>query len=188
MHRDEEAALVQRVAAGDRVAFRTLVEAHQRALSSFVRRMLLDQDSASDIVQETFLRLWTRAGSYNADAARLSTWLHNIARNLCVDSFRKKSRSLEGVGSVACENDQDPISIDPGPAEQRGAQEQAARVRAAIAGLSERQRSAVLMCHYQGLSNRDAAQILDVSVEALESLLSRARRRLKQELIEHDYS
>ncbi len=63
--------------------------------------------------------------------------------------------------------------------------EEQRRLRRAIEELPERQRSALVLCHYQGLSNRDAAQILDVSVEALESLLARARRSLKKELVSH---
>jgi RNA polymerase sigma-70 factor (ECF subfamily) len=66
--------------------------------------------------------------------------------------------------------------------------EKADRVRLALQGLPERQRSALLLCHYQGLSNRDAATVLDISVDALESLLARARRRLKEELLSNDES
>lgn len=172
--------MVQRVASGDREAFRTLVETHQRPLSAYARRMMNDVDSADDIVQEAFLRLWTRARSYNPQAARLTTWLHNIAHNLCIDSFRKNSR----MTSVALDA-VDALSVE-GPEYERQSAERSAAVRSALAGLPERQRSALLMCHYQGLSNREAAHILDVSVDALESLLARARRRLKQELEPND--
>lgn len=180
MERSDETALVRRVAAGDREAFEVLLEWHQRPLSAYTRRMLSDVDAADDIVQETFLRLWTRAGKYDGATARLTTWLHNIAHNLCVDSFRRNARirftaddsELDGSGS--------------GPGEDHDATEKSARVRRALQELPERQRSGLLLCHYQGLSNRDAAQILDVSVDALESLLARARRSLKKKL-EIDY-
>lgn len=181
MHRDEEAELVRRVAGGDRAAFRVLVEQHQRPLSAYARRMMNDPDSADDIVQETFLRFWSRAGRFDPQAARLTTWLHNIAHNLCIDSYRKLSR-------ITSMDDAEPESPqDSGPDERLESTERGARVKAAVAALPERQRSALLMCHYQGLSNKEAAKILEVSVDALESLLARARRRLKQDL-EVDYA
>jgi len=180
MERDEEAALVRRVAAGDREAFSVLLNLHQRPLSAYARRMLPDASAADDIVQETFLRLWSRAKSYDSSAARLTTWLHNIAHNLCVDSFRRDARirftgddsEFDGTGS--------------GPGAEHDAGERSECVRRALQELPERQRSGLLLCHYQGLSNRDAARILDVSVDALESLLARARRSLKKKL-EIDY-
>lgn len=167
---------MRRVADGDHAAFRVLVEVHQRALSAYARRMLADRDLADDIVQETFLRLWRRAGSFDSRAARLTTWLHNIAHNLCIDSFRRGARITFG------DNDDHEPATTQGPEASREAAQRSAKVRRALAGLPERQRSALLLCHYQGLSNRDAAAILQVSVEALESLLARARRKLKQEL------
>lgn len=172
----EELVLVQRVAGGDRAAFRLLVERHQGPLSAYVGRMLSDRDAAKDIVQETFLRLWTRAARYDVKAARLTTWLHNIAHNLCVDSFRKNARMSYG-------NEESDVPDAKGDLEsQRTSERLSERVRSVVGSLPERQRSALLMCHYQGLSNKEAAVILDVSVDALESLLARARRRLKQEL------
>lgn len=167
---------MRRVAGGDRAAFRVLVNAHQRALSAYARRMLSDRHGAEDIVQETFLRLWSRAGSFDSSAARLTTWLHNIAHNLCIDSFRRNSRISFGADENAEQ------SAVPGPEASQEAAERDARVRLAIESLPERQRSALLLCHYQGLSNRDAATILEVSLEALESLLARARRQLKKQL------
>jgi len=175
MERDEEAELVRRVAGGDRAAFRHLVEAHQRPLSAFARRMLREPAQADDIVQETLLRLWTKASSYNPQSARLTTWLHNIAHNLCVDYLRRSARVQSGDQQQEVESDDDPQSSEQ-------SRRRAARVRRALDELPERQRSALLLCHYQGLSNRDAAEILEVTVDALESLLSRGRRRLRREL------
>lgn len=179
MEPGDESALVRRVASGDRAAFRQLVDAFQRPLSAYCRRMLQDSHAADDVVQETFLRLWTRASRYDPAAARLGTWLHRIAHNLSIDLIRTRTRDLAGSAMQAeadCE----------GPERLEAAQQRAAAVRRAIASLPERQRSALLLCHYQGLSNRDAAAILEVSVDALESLLARARRQLRRELeVEH---
>lgn len=179
---EQEAELVQRVAGGDRAAFRVLLEQHQRPLSAYARRMLGEADGANDVVQETFLRLWTEAARFDGSKARLTTWLHNIARNLCIDSFRKGSRINYSDEPGTIEDDRS------GPQQSRESAEQQAALRAAIAALPERQRTALLLCHYQGFSNQAAAQVLDVSVDALESLLARARRSLKKELLHHDES
>ncbi|WP_439105537.1 sigma-70 family RNA polymerase sigma factor [Congregibacter sp.] len=180
MNREQEALLVARVAKGDRAAFSVLVEAHQQPLARYARRMLSDTSAADDIVQEAFVRLWTRAGSFNSASARLTTWLHNIAHNLCVDSFRRNARMS------FTDDDSQLEQQESGPDSDLETKEKADRVRSALQRLPERQRGALLMCHYQGLSNRDAANILDVSVDALESLLARARRRLREELLTHD--
>lgn len=179
MERDHEALLVARVADGDRAAFAELLKTHQQPLVRYARRMLSDPGAADDVVQETFLRLWTRAGSYKSSSARLTTWLHNIAHNLCVDSFRRNAR-------LSFTDDESQLEVTTaGPERDAESTDSAHRVRTALEGLPERQRSALLMCHYQGLSNREAASVLDVSVDALESLLARARRRLKEELLSH---
>jgi len=172
---EEEAALVRRVAGGDRDAFRILVMEHQGPLGAYAQRMLGERSAAQDVVQETLLRLWSRAGSFRPEAARLSTWLHNIAHNLCIDRFRGDSRMRFG-------EDAEDSSAAPDPTLTEEQRREGQRLRGAIAALPERQRSALLLCHYQGLSNRDVARILEISVDALESLLRRARRRLKQSL------
>jgi RNA polymerase sigma-70 factor (ECF subfamily) len=169
----EERALVQRVAAGDRAAFALLLQQHQRSLSAYARRMLGDAALADDMVQETFLRLWSRADRFDGRASRLTTWLHRICHNLCVDSHRRQGRER------ALDDSADPVA-GQNPEGESMQEERGRRVRAALTAIPERQRSALLLCHYQGLSNREAASILDVSVEALESLLARGRRQLRK--------
>jgi RNA polymerase sigma-70 factor (ECF subfamily) len=172
---DAEAALVARVADGDQAAYRQLLQHHLAPLSHYSRRMLADDAAADDVVQEVFLRLWTDARRYRPEKARLTTWLHRIAHNLCVDWHRREGR-LEPL------DDEAPAGRGDGPEHALGADERAAGVRAAVAALPERQRSALVLCHYQGISNRDAAAIIGVSVDALESLLARARRTLRSQL------
>lgn len=170
---------MRRVATGDRAAFACLMELHQASIGAYAQRMVGDRSLAEDIVQETFLRLWSHAGRFRPERARLATWLHRIAHNLCIDRHRGAARMTL--------SDEPADSLAPGGtlATLHEAREQGARLRLALSALPERQRSALLLCHYQGLSNRDVAKILDVSVEALESLLARARRALKT-LLEPD--
>ncbi|MHA7815988.1 MAG: RNA polymerase sigma factor [Pseudohaliea sp.] len=171
----EEAALVARVAAGDEHAYRALLGTHLGPLNRYARRMLGDRDEADDVTQEVFVRLWTDAHRYRPEAARLTTWLHRIAHNLCVDWQRRRGR-------VSPAGDALPEGEAPGPDGTLAGAERVRRVRAAVAALPERQRSALLLCHYQGLGNRETAEIVGVSVEALESLLARARRTLRRAL------
>ena len=172
-----EAELVQRVHQGDKLAFRQLLDEHLGPVSHFVARMTDDAALAEDIAQEVFLRLWTQADRFDPARAKLSTWLHNIARNLCIDHFRKQRRIVD-------EDDFDRFESgdEPGMAAIEAATGDA--MRQSLAALPESQRSAIVLCYYQGFSNRDAAGILGINVAALESLLARGRRRLKTLLAE----
>lgn len=121
------------------------------------------------------MRFWEKAGSFDPNKARLSTWLHQIAHNLCVDHFRRakgeqKDEQTFPGGEEAADDTQE---------------DSAQQVQKALSALPERQRSALLFCHYQGLSNRQAAEIIGVSVEALESLLARARKTLRHQLMDN---
>lgn len=139
---------------------------------SLARRMLGDSFEAEDVTQEVFLRAWRQAPTWRPGAARFDTWMHRVALNLCYDRLRR--RREDPVAEV-------PERPDPAPLPDRGveAAELGVRVEAELARLPERQRAAIVLCHYQELSNIEAARLLDVSVEALESLLSRGRRALR---------
>ena len=183
--RAEEALLVSRIAAGDRLAFRDLAERHAPALGRYIARMLGSSAEVEDIHQETLLRLWTQADRWRPEIAALSTWLHRIAHNLCIDHLRRASRLVGEPGDGEIESLANGVSGpdrevgDADPDHALGQHRLGDQLRDALATLPERQRSALILCHYQGLSNRDAAEVLDVSVDALESLLARARRKLR---------
>ncbi|MDZ4362763.1 RNA polymerase sigma factor, partial [Brevundimonas sp.] len=125
--------------------------------------------------QETFVRAWKQAGSWKPGGARFDTWLHRVGLNLCYDRLRRRRE-------VPTESP--PDRPDEGPAPDRGliAADTAQRVDAALAALPERQREALVLCHYQELTNIEAAALMAISVEALESLLSRGRRALRLSL------
>jgi RNA polymerase sigma-70 factor (ECF subfamily) len=162
-----------RVAEGDAEAFRVLTGRHAASITAHAKRMLRDATEAEDIVQEAFLRLWKNASSYRPDA-RLSTFLHRIVHNLCVDNLRaRRPGDPDAVEELASEDR---------PSRELGTRSRAAQVHEAVKALPERQRAALSLVHFEGLSNLEAADILQVSVDALESLLARARRTLRERL------
>lgn len=169
-----DAALVARVGSGDSAACRALMEVHLGRVHAYAWRMLGDAGEAEDVAQETFLRLWRQAGRWRAEA-RVGTWLHRVAHNLCVDRLRRRRGDT---------GEEPPDLPDPaaGPAEDRQRAQVARAVEAALRRLPERQRAAIALVHYQELGNIEAADIMGVSVEALESLLARGRRGLREAL------
>lgn len=174
---NSDEALAARAGRGDRLAASALVVRHTDKIFAASYRMLANRAAAEDVTQETFLRLWKHAGAWRADGARLETWLYRVAMNLCIDALRKRRREAPETAA--------PERADPAErADDRLARAERAReVEAALAGLPERQRLAITLCHYEELSNSETAEILGVSVEAVESLLARGRRALKEKLI-----
>lgn len=170
---DDDAELVLRVGEGDVSAYRELVQRHAPKLQRFGERLLRDSSEAEDVVQETFLRLWQRAGEYSP-AARVTTWLHRIAHNLAVDRLRARGRA------TSLEEEELPVS-----AQQPVLLDEVRRARAleqALAALPARQAAAVTLVHLHGLTGAEASEVLGIGLEALESLLARGRRALKERL------
>lgn len=170
-----DARLLRAAAGGDRSAAARLLDQAGPPLLAVARRMLRDEQAAEDVVQEAFLRLWRAAPDWREGEALASTWLHRVALNLCYDRLRRKREILDP---------DPPEQIDgaPNPEQALAKAQLAGRVRAAVDALPPRQRAAIALCHFEGLGNIEAAEVLDVSVEALESLLSRARRALRSAL------
>lgn len=166
---------MQRVARGDHAACRVLVERHLARIVAFAARTLGDPSEAEDVAQDTFVRLWAHAGAWRAGSAQLSTWLHRVALNLCRDRFRRVRSAPLGEA---------PEPADPGPEMSTifHRRQVAGRVQDELMRLSDAQRTALTLCHFQGIPNRDAADMLGITVEALESLLARARRTLRERL------
>ena len=191
-----EAALVKLVARKNQAAFKKLLNMHLSGINRYTVRMIGNAANAEDITQEVFLRLWTRADSYKPEASKLSTWLHNIAHNLCIDYFRKNNRFMQDSSEIYETEESLHLTSVSGrphgiatsgsdePEHELAKKNRDHDVKKALMTLPERQRSAIIMCHYQGASNKDAAHIMEVSVDALESLLSRGRLKLRKLLTE----
>ena len=170
--------LLAKAGAGDQRAFRLLVSRHLHRSLSLARRMTGSAAEAEDVAQEAFLRAWQKAPAWHAGDARFSTWLYRVVVNLCLDRRRRKPLApLEAAGDPS----------DPTPSvEFRLVEGERSRIVAtAMAALPERQRTALVLSYYEEMSNIAAAEILGVSVSALESLLVRARKALRAELDRH---
>lgn len=164
--------LVAAVAEGDERACRALMDRHLTRIVALARRMLGNHADAEEVAQEVFLRVWTHADRWEPGRAQFSTWLHRVATNLCLDRLRRQG--MTDIDSIP-----EPESEAPGPYEQLAQSDLAKSVEAALQRLPARQRAAITLSHFQGLTNIEAAEVLDVTVEAVESLLGRARRQLR---------
>jgi RNA polymerase sigma factor (sigma-70 family) len=182
---EAEAVLMLGVARGEPEACRQVIRQQGPSAYRFAFKILRDSVEAEDIAQEAMVRLWRQAPDWRP-LARISTWLHKVIYRLALDRLRR--RREEGLDAAEALPD-----LSPGPEARFAAVQRRALVRAAMEQLPERQRTAVLLTHFQGLSGAEAASVLEVSIEALESLLARARRSLRTlladnraELLERD--
>lgn len=173
----DDEVLMRAIQAGDSNAYNRAVRQHIKPLSHYAYRMLGNSKDTEDIVQETLLRLWTHAESWKPDKAGVSTWLHRIAHNLCIDYLRKDKSSVNSQLN-------DDLESSDKPAQGLEREERLMALREALASLPERQRSAIILSHYQGFSNKEIAEVMGISVDALESILARARRGLRAQLSE----
>lgn len=171
---DADAELVARIARGDREAAAALVDRHLAHLLALARRMLGDATEAEDVTQEVFLRAWRQAPRWRPGVAKFETWMHRVTLNLCYDRLRR--RPMPVLDAI------DLPDAGPDPETRLNGVQIGAAIEAALLLLPERQRAAILLCHQDGLGNIEAAEILGVTVEALESLLSRGRRALRAHL------
>ena len=173
---DPDAETVRQAGAGDVRAAETLVRKHLPKMVSLARRMLHDGAEAEDVAQEVFVRVWREAPRWRPGAAKFETWMHRVALNLCYDRMRRRREKSDADAGL--------LIADPAPlaSEVWLAQQRAAKVRAALAALPQRQQAAIALVHFQDMTNIAAAEALEISVEALESLLARGRRAMKAAL------
>jgi RNA polymerase sigma-70 factor (ECF subfamily) len=164
-------ALLALYATGDREAARLLGLRFTPIALRVAQRMLKDPAEAEDVAQEAMLRLWRMAPGWQPGAAKVSTWLYRVVANLCTDRLRKRRTvPLDGVP--------EPEDGVPGVAERMIEADRAAALQEALAALPVRQRQAVILRHLEGVSNPEIAEVMEIGVEAVESLVARGKRGL----------
>ncbi|HUE71608.1 MAG TPA: sigma-70 family RNA polymerase sigma factor [Pirellulaceae bacterium] len=169
-------------------AFEELVLRYQSRLLTVLEHLVSNRELAEDLAQEVFLRVF-RARQRYAPEARFSTWLFTIANNVASNALRSKSRRREvGVPEKSNGSDTSPFGLDQMakaasalmPTRALDKAESAEIVRMAMESLNDRQRLALLLSKFEGMSYQDIAKTMDLSVQAIKSLLSRARVNLEK--------
>jgi RNA polymerase sigma-70 factor (ECF subfamily) len=186
---DPDVRLMLQVRDGDAAAFEELVRRYRDRLITILEHLVGHREQAEDLAQDVFIRVFKARERYEPEA-KFSTWLFTIANNVASNALRSRSRRRE-VGVPEGNGDQSTgLALDQlakaasgfMPARALDKAEQAEMVRHAVASLSERQRMALLLAKFEGMSYQDIAQTMDLSVQAIKSLLSRARVNLKEML------
>ena len=171
--------LMRRAGRGDRAAYTRLVERHLPRAVALATRIAGSRGDAEEIVQEAFLRTWLKAPNWRdkrePGGARFTTWFTRVVVNLCIDRRRKPVMSPLDLAAEL-------PSTEIAGFEAVAQDETRNRVLTALAALPERQCAALTLCHWDGMSNIEASEVLGISVGALESLLVRARRTLRDAL------
>jgi RNA polymerase sigma factor (sigma-70 family) len=177
MGADPDEDMIRRISAGDMAAVQAMVARKLPRILALATRMLGDPAEAEDVAQETFVRIWRHASGWRQGHARFDTWVHRVALNLCYDRLRRRREwTTDELPEVADEAAL-PDAL-PGDDERR--------VQTALQRIAPRQREAIVLVYYQDLSNIEAANAMQVSVDALESLLARGRRAMQAMLIGDD--
>jgi RNA polymerase sigma-70 factor, ECF subfamily len=184
---DPDAALMLRVKQGDWGAFTELVDKYKQPVMNLVYRMLRDATEAEDLAQVVFLQVYKSAHRYEV-SSRFSTWMFTIARNLCLNEIRRRSRhpadSLDASHPThedqPAQQYEDRKTFSPPDSLLHGELEE--KIEQALAELPENQRTAILLCRGDELSYEDIAKVLGCSLSATKSLIHRGRETLKQKL------
>jgi RNA polymerase sigma-70 factor (ECF subfamily) len=181
-HQEDE--LIANIADGDQLAFNRLVQKHGPKLHNLALRFTGSAADADEIAQETLFRLWQSADKWQPGKARLSTWLFRITTNLCIDLARKKKRHME----ISSADPPELIDDQPDTSTILQSRQELQFIEEQISQLPEKQKMTLLLSTQQGKSNKEIAQVLKLSEGAIEQLLVRARRSLRQAYreISHD--
>lgn len=167
--------LMLRVSQGDIAAFECLVRRHQKSALRAAQRFVGTSSEAEDLAQEAFLQIYHQAHRFQPERGSFKTWFFTILFNLCRNALKKKRPAY-------LESPPNEVAGPDNPATLLDRQEQQQALAEAILKLPPNQRSALILCHYENFSYAEAARSLGLSVKAIESLLVRAKRTLRQEL------
>jgi len=184
---DPDAALMLRVKRGDLAAFETLVEKYRQPVMNLVYRMLGDPTEAEDLAQNVFVQVFKSARRYRV-TAKFSTWIFTIARNLCLNEIRRRTRHpAESLDAPWNDQDNQPArqweqTEIAGPTDTLLQSELAAKVEQSLAELPENQRTAIVLFREEDMSYEEIARVLGASLSATKSLIHRGRETLKLKL------
>lgn len=176
-----DAAVVARVRAGDGDAFRVLVERHARTVFRLACRMVGNQQDADDVVQETFLRAYRQIGRFES-RANFGTWLYRIAVNCSVDLLRQRPRHIAEPPPDDGEDPAGDCEDRPSPERLAYGAEVQAKVGAALNGLSDSERAAFLLRHFEGRSIEEIGQVLGLRTSATKHTVFRAVKKMRRAL------
>lgn len=179
----EDVRLMVLVASGDTVAFEALIERHQTLVAGTVARMLGSNSDVEDIAQQVFIRVWKSASRYVA-RAKFTTWLLKITRNLVFNEMRRAKRHPHVPVQIDPEAEELPLrdEMTATPDATLLQEELQSKIDSAIAQLPDTQRMALVLRRYQELSYEEIAEVLELSVPSVKSLLFRARTELRERL------
>ncbi|WP_315786228.1 MULTISPECIES: RNA polymerase sigma factor [unclassified Bradyrhizobium] len=176
---DEDKDLLDRLATGEELAFRLLVERHIDRAYAIALRIVGNAADAEDVVQDTMLKVWTHRGRWQHGRAKFSTWLYRVVSNRCIDIRRKpRTENVDVVPEVA-DGKPDAVSVI-----ERA--ELSVLLEGAMQRLPEQQRIAVILSYHENMSNGEIAEVMDTTVAAVESLLKRGRQQLRDMLRRHE--
>ncbi|WP_297771078.1 RNA polymerase sigma factor [uncultured Roseovarius sp.] len=170
-------ALLVLFANGDGAAARVLTLRLTPRVMAHAYRLLGNRAEAEDVAQEAMLRLWKQAPDWRQGEAKVTTWLYRVVANLCIDRLRRARG-----GAVALDAIPEPADGRASAVEQLQERARAEALQAALDTLPERQRQAVVLRHIEGLANPEIAEIMEITIEAVESLTSRGKRALSAAL------
>ncbi len=184
---DPDVRLMLEVQQGNSRAFETLMHKYYPRLLNFIFRFVGRRETAEDLTQEVFTAVYNTASRYRPKS-KFQTWIYTIARNISLNELRRHKKGTVSLDeTVSCEDGERERQIEDTstrkPDEEILHEEMAALVRSAIHALPESQRMAVILCRYDGFSYEEIAQTMGISVQAVKSLLSRAKKNLRNKLI-----
>jgi len=177
----DEALLLRRVAHRDREAFSQLYDRYAGVLYSTVLRILNNPDEASDVLQESFVQIWDKAGSYDSSLGKPFNWALTLTRNKAIDRLRALKRRYNFVEELNHEMEESSLSFSANP-DEVFTQDQATLVRAAVTTLPLEQRQAIEMAFLGGLTQTEIATTLNQPLGTIKARIRRGMLRLRETL------